>query len=372
MNHTVPLSLPDISNKEINLVSKVIKSGWLAHGEWNKKFESAFSSFIGVKDSITMNSCTSALEIALKVNQIRGEVIIPSMTWCATANAVVNAGAKPVFCDVESHTRNVSCKKIEPLINSKTEAVIVVHFGGQTCNMDSIVKLTKQKKLLLIEDSAETLGGTWKRKKAGSFGIGCFSFFPTKNITTGEGGMFTSNDSSTIEKARALIGHGITNSTYDREKKKYKPWIREATFAGHNFRMPNPLAALGFMQLKKINEMNKKRNILADYYNKKLKEFDFITTPFCDKNVYHSYQMYTIEVDKKVRDKFVNYLRSNNISASVHFYPPVHKQPFYKNKKNKADLNITEELSERLVTMPMYSTLKKSQINYIIDVIKKF
>ena len=118
--------------------------------------------------------------------------------------------------------------------------------------------------------------------------------------------------------------------------------------------------------------MNKKRNILADYYNKKLKEFDFITTPFCDKNVYHSYQMYTIEVDKKVRDKFVNYLRSNNISASVHFYPPVHKQPFYKNKKNKADLNITEELSERLVTMPMYSTLKKSQINYIIDVIKKF
>ena len=166
MNHSVPLSLPDISEKEINLVSNVIRSGWLAHGEWNKKFETAFSRFVGVKNSITMNSCTSALEIALKVNEIKGEVIIPSMTWCATANAVVNAGAKPVFCDVESNTRNVSSKTISPLINSNTEAIIVVHFGGQTCNMDEIIKLTKKHKLLLIEDSAETLGGTWKKKKA--------------------------------------------------------------------------------------------------------------------------------------------------------------------------------------------------------------
>ena len=188
MNHTVPLSLPDISDKEINLVSKVIKSGWLAHGEWNKKFESAFSSFIGVKDSITMNSCTSALEIALKVNQIRGEVIIPSMTWCATANAVVNAGAKPVFCDVESHTRNVSRKKIEPLINSKTEAVIVVHFGGQTCNMDDIVKLTKQK-LLLIEDSAETLVEHGK-EKGWILWRWLFSFFQQKILQQVRGDVY--------------------------------------------------------------------------------------------------------------------------------------------------------------------------------------
>ena len=372
MTKSVPLSLPDISDKEIKLVSNVIKSGWLAHGEWNKKFEDSFSNFIGVKDSITMNSCTSALEIALKVNKIRGEVIIPSMTWCATANAVINAGAKPVFCEVESKTRNVSAQTIFPLISSKTEAIIVVHFGGQTCNMDEITKLAKRSKLLLIEDSAETLGGTWKKKKAGSFGIGCFSFFPTKNLTTGEGGMFTCNDKSTLDKARALIGHGITNSTYDRERKKFKPWIREATYAGHNFRMPNPLAALGFLQLKKIESMNKNRNKLANYYNKKLKKFEFITTPYCHKDVFHSYQMYTIEVDKRIRDGFVNHLRSNKIGASVHFFPPVHKQPFYKDKKNKVDLTVTDELSKRLVTLPMYSALKKVQIDYIINTINKF
>ena len=372
MSKIVPLSLPDISDNEIKVVSKVLKSGWLAHGEWNKKFESEFSSFIGVKNSISMNSCTSALEIALKVNDIKGEVVIPSMTWCATANAVINAGAKPIFCDVEPDTRNVSANTILPLINKRTEAIIVVHFGGQTCNMEEIVKLSKKYKLLLIEDSAETLGGTWKKKKAGSFGIGCFSFFPTKNITTGEGGMFTCSDNIIANKARALIGHGITNSTFDRERKKYKPWIREASYAGHNFRMPNPLAALGFLQLKKISKMNKKRNTLANYYNKKLSQFDFIKTPICHKDVYHSYQMYTVEVDKKIRNKFVNFLRSKNILASVHFYPPVHLQPFYKNIKNRVNLSITEELSERLVTMPMYSTLKKNQIDYITDTIKNF
>ena len=247
----IQLCIPEISNHEIETVSKVFKTGWLAHGEWNKKFENSFARYIGSKYAISMNSCTSALEIALKINDIKKEVIIPSMTWCATANAVVNVGAKPVFCEVDPKTRNVTAETIIPHITKRTEAIIIVHFGGQVCDMGNILKLVNRKKLVLIEDSAETLGGDWQGKKAGSFGIGCFSFFPTKNITTGEGGMLTINNKSLADKARALIGHGIKNSTHDREKKKI-PWLREADFAGHNYRMPNPLAALGFSQLKKL------------------------------------------------------------------------------------------------------------------------
>jgi len=205
----IPLCLPDITKKEIDTVSNVLSSGWLAHGEYNKKFEESFSSMLGVKNSITMNSCTSALEIALKASGVTQEVIIPSMTFVATANAVITTGCTPVFCDVNLATRNVTATDILAAISPRTEAVIVVHYAGQPCNMDEISDLCERKSLLLIEDSAETLGAAWNGKQAGSYGIGCFSFFPTKNITTAEGGIFTTNDNDLAERARALISHGI-------------------------------------------------------------------------------------------------------------------------------------------------------------------
>ena len=176
--YQIPLCRPAISQKEINAVVEILRSGWLAHGEYNHKFEAAFTQLIGVPHAITMNSCTSALEAALKVAGIKGEVIIPSFTFVATANAVVTAGAKPVFCDVDEATRNVTSKFIEEKITPDTEAVIVVHYGGQPCQMDDIVKLCNQHHLFLIEDSAEMIGQTYKNKPCGSFGdISTFSFF---------------------------------------------------------------------------------------------------------------------------------------------------------------------------------------------------
>ena len=215
----IPLCIPEIDQDEIDSVLKVLKSGWLAHGEYNHKFEESFSEFINVKHSISLNSCTSALELALKAHDIRGEVIVPSMTWNATANSVINTGGKPVFSEINPKTRNITAKLINEKITSQTEAVIIVHFGGQPCSMDEIIKLCNEKKLLLIEDSAETLGGTWKGKKTGSFANGCFSFFPTKNITTGEGGMFTTNDDNIANRVRTLSAHGVSSSTFEREKK---------------------------------------------------------------------------------------------------------------------------------------------------------
>ncbi|MCA9694382.1 MAG: DegT/DnrJ/EryC1/StrS aminotransferase family protein, partial [Myxococcales bacterium] len=183
----VPLCRPCIGDEEINAVIEVIKSGWMAHGPYNHKFEEAFAAYLGVKHAIVMNSCTSALEVALRVPRIRGEVITPSFTFVATANTCLTSGATPVFCEVDEATRNVTAATIAERITPRTEAVMVVHYGGQVCQMDEIVALCERKGLRLIEDSAETLGATWRGRQAGSFGTGCFSFFPTKNITTGEG-----------------------------------------------------------------------------------------------------------------------------------------------------------------------------------------
>ncbi len=365
----VPLCLPDITKKEVDIVSKVLLGGWLAHGEYNKKFEQLFADTLGVENAITMNSCTSALEIALKSSGITQEVIIPSMTFVATANAVINSGCTPVFCDVDLATRNVTARDILERISPRTEAVIVVHYAGQPCNMDEITKLCQDKKLLLIEDSAETLGAKWNGKQAGSYGIGCFSFFPTKNITTAEGGIFTTNDNDLAERARALISHGIVQSHH-----KPKPWNREALYAGHNYRMPNPLAAIGYIQLQKLDELNNKRIMLAKYYNDSFSKLDgLVKYPIVLDGAEHVYQMYTIEVSQEIRDDLVEYLNDCGIGASVHFDPPVHMQSLY-NKYVKKDtiLDNTEQLSRTLITLPMYPSMTTDQIDYIVKSMRKF
>jgi len=373
MTTKIPLAIPSISENEKNAVLEVLNSGWLAPGNYNKEFEKQFAEFIGVKHAIAMNSATSALEIALKVNNIKGEVIVPSFTFVASANSIVTSGARPVFCDVDLETRNVTAAHIAPLINKKTEAVMVVHFGGQVCQMDEIVELCNKHNLLLIEDSAETLGATWNSKQAGSFGISCFSFFPTKNITTGEGGMFCCNDDDTASKARAIIGHGITSTTFSREKEE-RPWYRSAIMPGHNYRMSNILAAIGVFQLQKLNDMNEKRRVLANEYTKLINQLNLdIKTPFTHQSATHVYQMYTIHVDKNIRNKLVMFLRAKGIGASVHFDPPVHLQAFYKeNFPIIHKLPNTEQLSESLITLPLYPDMKIQDVRIVVETINNF
>jgi len=336
-------------------------------------FEKEFADFIGVKHAITMNSATSALEVALKANNIKGEVIVPSFTFVASANSIITSGAKPVLCDVDLTTRNVTAEHIEPYINSRTEAVMIVHFGGQPCQMTDIVALCKKHNLLLIEDSAETLGATWQGKQAGSFGVSCFSFFPTKNITTGEGGMFCCNNDDTATKARAIIGHGISSTTLSREKKKL-PWHRSAVMPGHNYRMSNLLAAIGYFQFRKLKQMNNKRIQLAGRYNELFKKLNLnIKTPVTAKDATHVYRMYTIETEAEIRDKLVFSLREKGIGASVHFDPPVHLQDYYlENNYGTGKLLInTEQLAKTLITLPLYPDMKTEDVDYIVENLKK-
>jgi perosamine synthetase len=252
----VPLSKPSIGEREHE--AKVLASGWLAHGDSCRRFEEAFAERIGVRHAVTLNSCTSGLELALKAHDILGEVIVPSFTFVASANAIVSAGARPVFCDVDRETRNVNAELIAPWISERTEAVMVVHYAGQPCPIEAIAELCAKHGLLLIEDSAETLGAFWKDVQAGSTGIGCFSFFPTKNIATGEGGMLTCENSTVFERVRTLAAHSVPSTAKSRENDA-RPWHREAIAAGHNYRMPDLLAALGLEQLLRLDELNARR-----------------------------------------------------------------------------------------------------------------
>jgi len=362
----IPLSKVNFSKKEKNTLIKIVRSGWLTHGEYNKKFEKNFSKYLNIKYSLTLNSCTSALELALKCQNITGEVIVPSFTWVASANSILNAGAIPVFCDSDKRTRNITANLIKPLITKNTKAVMVVHYGGQCCEMDEIVKLCNLKNLKLIEDSAETLGGTWKGKQAGSWGIGCFSFFPTKNITTGEGGMITCSDKKLFNKFKLMAAHGISTQSIEREKKN-NPWEKIAKNAGHNFRLSNLLAGIGFEQLKKIDIFNSKRRVSAKLYDKLIKKYNLpVEPPYEHPNAKHVYQTYAVTVDKKVRDKLLFFLRKKGIGASVHFTPALHKQPYYVKKCIiRSSLKNAETLSKTMISLPMHSNMKKKEIEYI-------
>ncbi len=363
MPQKIALSKPNLSKKDISEIVKSLNTGWLTHGDKNLIFEKNFSKKIKVKYSISMNSCTSALECSLKVIEKKGEVIIPSWTWVSTANAVLNTGNIPVFSDVEVNSRNITAKEIEKKITKKTIAVIIVHFAGHPCDMGDIIKLCKKKKIELIEDSAETLGATWNKKFTGSFGTGCFSFFPTKNITTTEGGMLTTNSKSKYDKIKKIIAHGINKKL----KKHY--WNRESDLPGHNFRLPNHLAALGVNQLKKLEEFNNKRIKIAKMYNNFLKRFPkYFEIQEVKKNFTHSYQMYTFLVKKNLRNNLLYYMKKNYIEASAHFDPPLHKQK-YLAKYNKFKLTNTEQLSKQIVTLPIYPNLKSYEIKKILKTI---
>jgi len=366
----IPLSRPSITQEDLNAVTETLKSGWLTHGPKNREFEEAFSRYIGVKYSVTLNSCTSALDLTIRALGIKGEVILPSFTFVASANAVVTAGCKPVFADIEFNTCNISPKQIEQLITKNTEAVMVVHYAGCSCDMKKIMEITKKNKLALIEDSAETIGGEFEGRKVGSFGVGCFSFFPTKNLTTCEGGMVTTDDKALAEKIKVLSAHGIKKDTILRVKEK-KPWHREASLPGYNYRMSNVSAALGLSQLKRIDEFNNKRRYLAKLYNKNLSKLGVQFTVEPD-NCKHIYQMYTIKVAKAIRNKMCEYLKNKGIEVSVHFDPPVHKQDYYaRTMTQKLNLPVTEKVSRSILSLPMYPDLKEDDVVLVCNSIKE-
>jgi len=367
----IPLCIPALGDEEVHAVEQVIRNGWLAHGTKNHEFEALFQEYLGVKHAITLNSCTSALHISLEALNIQGEVITPSFTWVATVNAIILAGATPIFVDINTDTRNISPEAIEQAITDKTEAIMVVHYGGLPADMPAIIKIAQKHNLRIIEDSAECLGASYNDIQVGTYDVGCFSFFPTKNITTGEGGMLTTNDDKLAKHIRTVIAHGIDSTTFAREKAE-KPWLRIASQYGYNFRMSNVLAAIGVEQMKKLNELNQARQEIAHQYFRQLENLKDIDLHIIPEGFTHSWQMFTILVPPQIRDALLAHLRAQNIEASVHFDPPVHQQEPYKDIHQATPLTNTNLVSASLITLPIFPGMSKDQVDRVCYEIKCF
>jgi len=358
MSITIPSAKPSLGLEEANAVLQVLQSGILAHGSMNDEFERAFAEFIGVKHAISMNSCTSALILALECQGITGEVIVPSFTFVASINAILKAGATPKFIDIKPFDYMLNEYDLEKHLTDKTQAVMVVHYAGATADLQFIDQFCKKHGLKLIEDSAECIGGSHREVMAGSVGTGCFSFFPSKNMTTGEGGMLTTNDDELAAKVRLQIAHGVS-------KQKEKPWHRIVKEPGYNFRMSNILAAIGVEQLKKLPAMNEKRRQHAQTLIEALQDTK-LWLPRPTLACHHVYQMFPVVTAFDNRDAIVEYLNENGVQASVHFDPPVHLQ-----MPNPVSLPVTEWISSQLFTLPMYPDLSSDDLQRIIFYVRE-
>jgi len=367
----IPLSKPCIGKREIEKVIKVLKSGWLTSGPVVQEFEDNFSDYCNVKYASAVSSGTAALDLALKsIGVSRGdEVIIPSLTFVATANAVLMQGAKPVFVDIDKTTYNMAHELIEEKVTKKTKAIIPVHYAGQSCLMDEINKVAKTYNLKVIEDACHAHGAIYSNGKivGDSNNLVCFSFHPMKNMTSGEGGIVTSNNKKLMQKIKRMRNHGAEVSAIKRFKNKYIS--RKFVSLGTNYRMSDIHAAIAVEQLEKLDVNNNKRKQIANYYYDMLKNIKQITLPnLNDDCVYH---LFTIQVDGS-KSQFMNYMHENGISTGI-YYNPVHLEP-YMNALGygRESLPVTEEVCRHIISLPMYPDLKIKDLEHIVNTIKNY
>lgn len=364
----IPLFKIYWDKKDVNNVSEAIKKGmhW-AIGENIEKFEKMISEYIGTKYCVSFNSGTSALHAVLLAYGIKGEVIVPSFTFIATANSALFVGAKPIFADIEEKTFGIDPEDVKEKITKKTRAIIPVHYGGCPCQIKELKEITEDHNLILIEDAAEAFGARIRNKNVGSFGDSAiFSFCANKIITTGEGGAVTTDSKKIYERLRLIRSHGRAENGNYFSSSEYMDYVE----LGYNFRMSNITAALGIAQIKKADKVIKMRRKNANYLTKKLDGIKEITVPSQPKNYFHVYQMYTIKT--RGRNNLLKYLGKNGIMAKV-FFHPVHLTNFYKNKlKYRVKLQNTESVSRQVLTLPMHPNLTNKEMDFIAEKVANF
>jgi len=370
MNRKIPLSSPDITNLEKEAVLGVLKTPNLSLGPKLKEFEEEIADFIGVKYAVTTNSGTSALHLIIRSLGIRDgdEVITTPFSFIASSNCILYERAKPVFADIDENTLNIDPDKIEKKITKKTKAILAVDVFGHPADWDKLQRIAKKHKLFLIEDSAEALGSEYRGKKCGGFGdAAILAFYPNKQITTGEGGLVLTNNKKIADLCRSMANQG-------RETRGGK-WLKHIQL-GYNYRLDELSCALGIAQLKRINEIFRKRERVAKLYNERLKDFSEIEIPYIAKNVKMSWFVYVIKLSKKYskkdRDKIIEKMAKRGIQCS-NYFQPIHLQPFYQkmHRYKPGDFPICENLSQRTIALPFFNNLKEREIDHIAKKLKE-
>lgn len=368
---------PLIEQWEINEVVASLKSGWLSTGAKVQKFEDMFKEYKRTKYAVGLNSCTAGLHLSLLVIGIRpgDEVIVPTMSFAATANVVIHVGAIPVFVDCNRDTMNIAPEDIEKKITLKTKAIIPVHLAGRACEMSAITDIAKRYNLKIVEDCAHAIETEYYGKKVGTFGeIGCFSFYVTKNIVTGEGGMVITDDEDYAKQIKILRLHGMSVHAWDRVVDKgYKHY--QVLHAGFKYNMMDIQAAIGIHQLPRVDRYWERRQEIWTKYNEAFKNLPaFIPAPV-EPNTKHAYHLYTLLLDidnlNLTRDEFLIDMRKRNIGTGVH-YIPLHLQPYYRQtfKYKYGDFPNAEWISERTVSLPLSAKLTDEEVEDVICAVR--
>ena len=369
-----PAYEPWISKEDKKIVNKALSQSMLTLGPQLEKFESDFCKYSNSKYAIAVSNCTAALHLSLMALGIKknDEVIIPDLTFVADANAILACNAKPVITDINKENFFLSISNIKKNITKKTKAIIPVHIYGQVCNIDEILDVAKDNNLKVIEDCAHAVGTFHKSKHVGTLGsTGCFSFYPTKNITTAEGGMVITNSKQIAEKVRQLRSHGMTKSLQNRYSSEY-PWIFDILQPGYNYRLDEIRAALGITQLKRIKKINDLRKKASMYYHKNLQNIPGIILPDMVNNRTHSYHLYTIRVTnpyKLSRNQLFKKLKNNGIRTTV-YWMPIHKYTAYQKFAKKSNVINTTKIYDEILALPLFPNISKIHQDSVIKVIK--
>ena len=372
----LPFHQASIGEEEVKEIIQTLNSGWLTTGQKTRLFEKTFADYIGCKHAIGLNSCTAGLHLSLVVSGVSSgdEVITSPITFPATTNVIVHQNAKPVFVDVEPDTLNINCSEIESKINNKTKAILPVHFAGHPCDMDSIISLAQKHNLTVIEDAAHALESKYHGNKIGAIGnFTAFSFYATKNITTGEGGMLTTNDDHYADKLRILSLHGISKNAWKRYGKEgFQHW--ELLMPGYKYNMFDMQASLGIHQIKKVESFLNRRVQIVKKYNDAFEKTEEIQLLKPESNIKHAHHLYVIVIKienlKVSRDEVLNEIQKRGIGVAVHFRS-LHLQPFFKQNFNykKGMFPQAEYLSDRVISLPLYPKMTDEDVSRVIETV---
>ncbi len=375
----LPFALPSVGEEEIQEVVETLRSGWLTAGPRTKAFEEAFCAYTGAPHALAVNSCTAALHLCLLGFHIGpgDEVITTPLTFAATANTIMMTGAKPVFVDVEESTYNIDVSLIEQAITKNTKAVLPVHIAGLPANMEPILKLAERYDLRVIEDAAHAAGARHGDLKVGDISDAtCFSFYVTKTITTGEGGMITTRNQQFADRVRMLSLHGLSRDAWNRYSQKGS-WYYEIVDLGYKYNMTDIAAAIGLHQLRRIDEFTRRRREIARRYDEAFGKYEAIILPPRDSSVSeHIYHLYTIRLrlDRLsiTRDRFIEALRAENIGTSVHFIP-VHLHPFYRKEfgLGRGSFPVAEAIFDSIVSVPIYPGMSNGDVVDVVAAVEK-
>jgi dTDP-4-amino-4,6-dideoxygalactose transaminase len=374
----IPFHRPELGEDEVRSVVETLRSGWLTTGPKVKRFEEDFARYLGCTHAVAVNSGTAALHLALEAIGIRegDDVLIPAMTFAATAEVVIYFKANPVLVDCQPDTLNLDPVQIERAITPKTKAIIPVHMGGQPCKMDQILELARHHNLKVIEDAAHALPAAYQGKKVGIIGdITCFSFYATKTITTGEGGMATTENADWANRMRMMSLHGISLDAWDRYTDKGS-WYYEIMRPGYKYNMTDIAAALGIEQLKRCDQFWQARRRVASRYHEAFADLPEIRRPACVPDIQHAWHLYVIQLNLERlridRQEFIKALKSQNIGTSVHFIP-LHLHPFYRDTfgYQPADFPQATAAFERIVSLPIYPGMTEADVRDVIVAVRK-